>query len=712
MKLLKVVCLSFLTILFLTNFAPLGFGQADEDSIRAFSWEGLSLNMSPAELHSALEGDGYSQLRVNRGPNAKKKISMYHRNKEGASNKVQFTEKNGALIKLSFSEIRTGGKKNALSTEETDATYLRLKQKLNIDDSSCTPLVKGGGKCIGQSGSATHENSFNVNINPKVLKITLSSKPISQALIESNKETADGLASAYGCLGTIDINSAMAIYQCIGSISKELEVLGKAKIINRTKHMPVYLESTTTPCWQLVNFYKRGLSYLNNSSDAGPIPSCATFAAAVKLAAGSPPFWFECMNEEENDEFLKSCVDGVNPSYFKLVNQRIPTCRDYQHAYRSGIIASKDTKINASAVALPECDHIITFAKSLRDSLAEELLACAGYAPEKAGEHILQCITSERDIKILVTCVHVQSIYRRKLMQSNYGNLPDNYRPIACEETKDLLATAESVRERLAEEAAEERRLAILRREDEEYMNKYMKEKNAKEMQERYGDTPQRAATRTSKLEKEIKANGKAEFSCKATGNDIFYCPPTHEEIRLAMMRNHSKILKMRMIDGHKLHGNLNAGAQDAMFSSAAMMKGGLVLALAIPNSMKIKYLGVELLYGEPILLSECTTQSVSSYDCFFELHLRDYKDKRTIQESGRTASVTEQLRFINRTEFSYYFWIGKDGLWHSKPTEAQIAKDQVVMKKIQARLDKEAEEWRLDQERAQRDLDGLQAYQ
>jgi len=166
------------------------------------------------------------------------------------------------------------------------------------------------------------------------------------------------------------------------------------------------------------------------------------------------------------------------------------------------------------------------------------------------------------------------------------------------------------------------------------------------------------------------------------------------------------------MIDGHKLHGNLNAGAQDEFYSSAAKMKGGLVIGMFIPNSMKIKYLGVELLYGEPILARECTTRSELYYDCSFELHLRDYKDKRTIRESGYTVSVTEQLRFINRIEFSYYFWIGKDGLWHSKETEAQIAKDQVVMKKLKEKWAREAEDRKKDQERAQRDLDGLQAYQ
>ncbi len=69
-----------------------------------------------------------------------------------------------------------------------------------------------------------------------------------------------------------------------------------------------------------------------------------------------------------------------------------------------------------------------------------------------------------------------------------------------------------------------------------------------------------------------------------------------------------------------------------------------------------------------------------SSYDCFFTLALRHYVDKRTIQESGYTVSVSKQLKFKRRKDFSYYFLIAKDGLWHAKATEIQIAKDQKMI--------------------------------
>lgn len=90
MKLLRTKCLSILTILFLTCLSSQGIAQAGQDPIRAFNWKGLSLSMTPDQMVKTLEGDGYTQFRVTEG---KKKISIYQRKNEGASNKVQFVEK-------------------------------------------------------------------------------------------------------------------------------------------------------------------------------------------------------------------------------------------------------------------------------------------------------------------------------------------------------------------------------------------------------------------------------------------------------------------------------------------------------------------------------------------------------------------------------------------------------------------------------------------
>jgi hypothetical protein len=641
--------------------------------------------MTPDQMDNTLVGNGYTRLRVTEG---KKKISIYQRKTATGSNKVQFIEKNGALIKLIFSDTRAGGKKNSLSSEAADSTLESIKSKLGIDDSSCTPAAKGGGKCIGPlTSSTTHNNSFNVSVKPRALKITLTSNPIAQAIIDSKKETADGLASAYGCLGTVDINSAKAIYECIDSVTKELEVLDKAKKINRTKHMPVYLSSPTTPCWQLSDFYKRGLYFSQNDSDSASIPDCETFAAVIKLAAGSPPFWSGCLNEDGSDAFLKSCIDGVNPVYFKFVDTRLPSCKDYQLAYQRGIVAARDTAITVSAVTPPECEHIITFAKSLRKALAQELLACGGYDPDKAQEHISKCITSDHELSSLVNCAGVQVLYRRKVMRSNYNILPDTYRPIACEETKDFLAKAKSIRERIhAERAARLKEMREFKIAEIESARKE-REMMFKKMAEKYNDTPQKAATRTSKLEIKIKING---------GNiNNNYGPPTLEEIRLAMMRNHSKRTNFKMIDGHMTHGNLTALSNKEYAKS-----------YGIPS----KYLGVELHYGEPILLRSCVGNR-GNYDCYFELPLKTVEDMRTNDQSGPVNTKGYRtLRFIKRKEFSYNFWIAKDGLWHAEATQAQKQKDQIV---LDAQLKKQLEDMRLikeDQERSQGYLDELQS--
>ena len=135
MKPLKITCLSILTILSLTCLSSQVIAQAGQEPIRAFYWEGLSLSLTPDQMVKALEGDGYTQTRVTEG---KKKISFYQKKTETGSNKVQIIEKNGTLIKLIFSELRAGGKKNSLSPDAADSTLSSIKAKLGIDDSFCT----------------------------------------------------------------------------------------------------------------------------------------------------------------------------------------------------------------------------------------------------------------------------------------------------------------------------------------------------------------------------------------------------------------------------------------------------------------------------------------------------------------------------------------------------------------------------------------------
>ena len=71
--------------------------------------------MTAAQMTSALESQGYTAISVNEQTN--KTVALYQRRTASAVNKVQFIEKNGALVKLSVSEVRVGGAKNFLTAE-------------------------------------------------------------------------------------------------------------------------------------------------------------------------------------------------------------------------------------------------------------------------------------------------------------------------------------------------------------------------------------------------------------------------------------------------------------------------------------------------------------------------------------------------------------------------------------------------------------------
>ena len=67
MKLLKSTIFSILAIFILISLSLPGMAQAGQDSIRTFSWEGLSLSMTPDQMVRTLKSDGYTQLRVTEG---------------------------------------------------------------------------------------------------------------------------------------------------------------------------------------------------------------------------------------------------------------------------------------------------------------------------------------------------------------------------------------------------------------------------------------------------------------------------------------------------------------------------------------------------------------------------------------------------------------------------------------------------------------------
>jgi hypothetical protein len=67
-------------------------------------------------------------------------------------------------------------------------------------------------------------------------------------------------------------------------------------------------------------------------------------------------------------------------------------------------------------------------------------------------------------------------------------------------------------------------------------------------------------------------------------------------------------------------------------------------------------------------------------------------------QDNNLVADFLETT-FLKRKDYSYYFWIAKDGFWHAKPTEEQERKDQLVINQRAeaARQAKEAGEAVLD---------------
>ena len=376
-------------MLFLTSWSHWGNANPSQETVASFSWEGLSLSMSPDEFYSALEGDGYTQMR---STGTKKKVSVYRRKTEGVLKKVQVTEKNGNIIKFSFNETRVGRRKNALTADAANEIYSNIKSKFDFDDSVCRPSPNGGGTCNVQFDSSTHKNRINVNVKPRIIKIVLSSVPFPQSVVDANQQLASGLESAYACFGTTDITSVKEIYNCIRSSSQTLSKLPQ-------RNQGIRLENPTLDCPTLTDYYKKALSQAKDGSagDTSEVPDCKTFAAVIERATGKPPYWADCIDPSDDDESFKNCVAGYAPA---LVNSRtlnLPSCEAVQKAYKIGVIGAQPEK-NLKDVQVPDCDYVMAQAKSWRGPLPDNLKGCEGYDPDNITEHLMNCITSENEI--------------------------------------------------------------------------------------------------------------------------------------------------------------------------------------------------------------------------------------------------------------------------------------------------------------------------
>jgi hypothetical protein len=660
----KIRRLTILLLLVLTGWAGSALAQPDQRTFTAFSWEGLSMSMTAAQMKSALEDQGYKPFNINENERARKIVAVYNRKTATAANKVQFIEKNGALTRLSFSETRLGIK-NQLTVQAADEIYARIRTELAIEDSACRAGVKGGGTCVAQLSTSTHDNSFNVNVNTRFVKLLLLSQPLPQSVVETHQQTATILESAYACFGPTDITSVRDIYDCIQSSSNKLANL-PPRGSDRT-HRPLQLDYPTLTCANVADYYRQGLSF--TSSDPSAIPDCGTLAAVVERATGKPPYWSACVDPSDDAESFKNCVGGYSPSLVRGNSLYLPSCEKVQRSYKIGVLAGQpDSKFRD--VAVPDCDYVRVQANSWRGELPEGLRACGGYDPDKTAEHLMKCLSSERDFLRLQDCRGVQIAYERNVTIAN-GYRPDTFYALPCDQAQPLLAKAEEARERKRREAEElARQLAEAKARAAKARQDHVNAVNQK-MAEKYADTAEGVASRTSALEKQIRAGGGGlPGSCSSPRSTDFYCPPTAEEVRLAMMRRHVQKSGFKMVNGHLLHGKQPTIA---------------TVFLAIGGQSGEAMLGLELHYREAELVYACDRRS-NYYECRFKLPIKTNYDELTkMYMDGLTAGSAFNFNdfMFNLMDsalaveyYSFKFRLDNAGLWRAEPTLQQEIED------------------------------------
>jgi len=666
MKISKRASLSSLFLFVLTVGSTPALGQPDQATFEAFSWEGLSLSLTQAQIESALEGQGYTLVTANEN-RPTKRVAVYQRKTATATNKVQIIGKNGALTKIAFSEVRAG-RNNALTAEAADEILERIKAGLDLGDAACRANARGGGMCNGMPASTTHTSSFSVNVTTTILKIMLLSLPLPEETVGATQEIASGARSAYSCLGTADIASVREVYDCVQSSSVQLSKLPPqgSRQIQQT-HRPIQLDYPTLSCANLADYYRKGLSTIER--DASAIPSCSTFAAVVERGTGRPPYWSACVDPSEDAESFMECVAGYTPSLVNPNRLYLPSCEEVQRSYKIGVLSGQpDSKVRD--VAVPDCDYVLAQAKSWRKELPEALKACEGYDPDKTAEHLMQCLSAENDYLRLTDCRGVQMAYERRVTLAN-GYKPEDYYALPCDQAEPILTKAAEVRERKRREAEElARRLAEARAIAEKARREHIDNIN-QQMAAKYADTPEAVASRTSALEKQIRANGgRIPGSCSSPKVSDIYCPPTMEEVRLAVMRRHSHKTGFKIVNGHLLHGKQPTAAT-LLFAMGGQAGKGM--------------LGLELHYGEAELIYECQRRP-DHYECRFRLPVRTNYDELTKMymdglTSGSAFNFGDFMFALMDSatamdENSFEFWLPNNGLWRAQPTIRQELED------------------------------------
>jgi len=688
---------SFLLSLSLVS-SQVSVAAISDESVKNFEWQGFSLKLSAPELHKRLERDGYKISSTQNDVQRNKTTSTYKHKTSTGTYQVKFIERDGKAIKISFSERRSG-KKNTLNKQEVADLYNSLQQSLGFDKGNCKAGRNGGGSCKEDSESPSHKNTASFKVAPKSISVSIASRPIDSATVAQNDAFVSALKPAYSCYLDVDINDKNALYQCIQkSVRIFTDLRGQRPPISAS-HRVINLDHSTLSCSDLSSYFNVSrfyavTGYLNQKEykslyygklksaasrntrtespfqSSTPIPDCRTFAEVIELSTGKPAYWSQCMGPGDDEDFFNKCVAGVSPLLVRHNRLTLPPCSELQRAYQYGVSGAQATKTNAGRVAVADCSVIMAAAKKTRGPLSDYLLACDDYSPQQSTQHVQACLTSDIELIRLTDCQSVRIAYERKLIKAN-GYRPDNYIPLSCEQTAPILVKAEDVRERKREEAAQ-RAIALAKHQEKiaKARREYIERINSS-MTAKYADTPEGIAGRTSALEKKIKAGGgKIPTNCSSYNYSDMYCPPTAEEVRLAMMRRHVRKSGFDQINGHLLHGQ-----------QASM----LTLLFAMGGQPGRASLGLELLYEDATLLNNCQRRT-DHFKCLFQLPIKIRYDELTKLSmdsfSGGSAFNFNDMLFAlmdsagASEDYYFRFRLSPSGLWQAEPTIEQRLDD------------------------------------
>jgi hypothetical protein len=667
------------------------YAELTREKLIEYSIEGVSLSATPEALESRLLKDGYE---LTQAPRNKKK---YIKSTDTETIQVTTQQVAGTVFRLNV--ITKKLKPKRLTAAEAERAFEKVKKDLEFDDSDCKVKSRKGfasGKCEAKWNTVEYENTARVIVTRNSYQVLLRSRPFPASRVEETRRFLESAHKAFACFKSVDVNSAESVYSCLQKRERivtehELVPFGSnLKLLNFSRKCSDFTinyalslryaeseyESDNTfrdieeKWWheyharQIKKRQEReygGVDVPPDENEKNGIPSCDVFAKVVELATGKLPTWSQCTSYRDDAEFFRHCLEGMRPSLTAQGGRSLVSCEALQRDFKWGTNAAASSR--GFRPRVPECDFVMEVAKAWRKELPPYLTGCVGYSPDSVGEHLKACISSKAELYSISSCDQVRSRYEDHLFKVN-GRLPPEYIPITCKQAEPVLAQAEQVREAKRVEA--EKRAQAMRAHQRK-LAEMQKQQRAEQMriaQQRYADTPEAVASRTSDLEKEIRKVGHVERTCHKQDISDLYCPPTKEEMRLAIMRRHAKKSGFKMINGHMLHGSLN---------------NNILLQIAGGYS-----LGFELNYHDVELYS--CSRDRDRYICYFSLPVSFNYDPLTKlsmdQWVGDSPFNFNDMMFslmdnaAAGEEFSYIFMISDAGLWYATPTTQQLLQD------------------------------------